>query len=237
MTSPIKGNSRSESLNWWRILAFLVVLPAYFALFMFVPAGDWAWLRGWLFILTFAGSLLVAVVYLWRVNPDVLAARSKSHKGTKRWDKILLSFFFPPVYLIAPVAALDDGRFHWFPLPWWVSGVGCALFAVGTAIVTWAQSVNKFFEPTVRIQTDRGHHVIDAGPYAIVRRPGYFGAFFYVVGAALCMGSVYALIPAAIVSALLILRTYLEDRTLQSELAGYKDYTIRVRFRLIPRIG
>ena len=102
---------------------------------------------------------------------------------------------------IFPVAALDDGRFHWLPVPWWACGVGYVLFLAGMGIVTWAEAVNKFFEPTVRIQTDRGQQVIDTGPYAIVRHPGYVGGSLLLAGIALCLGSVWALIPAGLASA------------------------------------
>jgi protein-S-isoprenylcysteine O-methyltransferase Ste14 len=138
------------------------------------------------------------------------------------------------VYAIIPVAALDDGRFHCFPLPLWVVGLGYILFLVGMGIVTWAEAVNKFFEVTVRIQTDRGHKVIGTGPYAIVRHPGYVGAIFFFMWTALCLGSVWALVPAGLASAVIILRTKWEDQTLQAELPGYKEYTQRVRYKLIP---
>jgi protein-S-isoprenylcysteine O-methyltransferase Ste14 len=150
--------------------------------------------------------------------------------------RILLCFFFPTVYAIVPVAALDDGRFHWFPVSWWVCGVGYVLFLVGMGIVTWAEAVNKFFEVTVRIQTERGHKVIDTGPYAFVRHPGYVGGVFFFVGTALSLGSVWALVPAGLASALLILRTQWEDQTLQAELAGYREYTQQVRYKLIPGV-
>jgi protein-S-isoprenylcysteine O-methyltransferase Ste14 len=97
--------------------------------------------------------------------------------------------------------------------------------------------VNKFFEPTVRIQTDRGHKVIDGGPYALVRHPGYAGGSLLFVGIALCLGSLWALIPAGLASALLVLRPLWEDQTLQAELPGYKEYAQRVRYRLIPGVG
>ena len=180
--------------------------------------------------------LAVAGLYLWRVNPEVVAARSGFHEGTKRWDKILLRFFLPAVYAIVPVAALDDGRFHWLPVPWWVCGVGYVLFLVGMGIVTWAEAVNKFFEVTVRIQTDRGQKVIDTGPYAVVRHPGYVAGILFCVGTALCLGSVWALIPAGLASILLILRTRWEDQMLQAELPGYKEYTERVRYKLLPGV-
>jgi protein-S-isoprenylcysteine O-methyltransferase Ste14 len=112
--------------------------------------------------------------------------------------------------------------------------LGYALLLVGLAIVTWAEAVNKFFEPTVRIQTDRGHQVIDTGPYAIVRHPGYAGGSLLFLGIPLSLGSLWALIPAGLTCVFLVLRTRWEDQTLQAELAGYKEYTQRVCSRLIP---
>ena len=236
MSAAADKEQPRKGINKGRLIGFLVALPAYFALFMFLPAGNWAWMKGWLFIGVFLGTLAVVALYLWRVNPEVVVARTGFHEGTKRWDKILLRFFLPTVYAIIPVAALDDGRFHWLPVPRWVCGVGYVLFVVGMGILTWAEAVNKFFEVTVRIQSDRGHKVIDTGPYAIVRHPGYVGGILFFVGTALCLGSVWALVPAGIASALLILRTQWEDQTLQAELPGYQEYTRRVRYKLIPGV-
>jgi len=236
VTTADNPDQKQERLNRRRLVGFLLALPVYFALFMFLPAGTWAWTKGWLFIGVFLGIVACAVSYLWRVNPEVVVARSSSHKGTKRWDKILVFFLLLSFYAIVPVAALDDGRFHWFPVPWWACGIGYILFLAGMGIVTWAQAVNKFFEVMVRIQTDRGHKVIDTGPYAVVRHPGYVGGIPFSVGIALCLGSLWALLPAGAASLLMILRTQLEDQTLQAELAGYKEYTQRVRFKLIPGV-
>ena len=121
-------------------------------------------------------------------------------------------------------------------MPWWIVALGYLLFAAGYALSTWALAVNKFFEPSVRIQTDRGQKVIDTGPYRIVRHPGYAAGIPALVGIALALGSWWALIPVGISSALVILRTQWEDQTLQAELPGYKDYTRRVRCRLIPGV-
>jgi protein-S-isoprenylcysteine O-methyltransferase Ste14 len=214
----------------------LLAFPVFFALFMFLPAGTLAWTRGWLFVGALLGTVAAAGLCLWRANPDVVIARTSSHQGTKRWDKVLLSVLLPLVYSLVPIAALDDARFHWLPLPWWVSLPGYALMLGGFAIVAWAESVNKFFEPTVRIQTDREHRVVDTGPYALVRHPGYAAAMLAIPGMALALGSAVALIPAAIVSALFILRTKWEDQTLQAELAGYREYADRVRFKSIPGV-
>lgn len=134
------------------------------------------------------------------------------------------------------LAALDDARFHWLPVPWWVGVLGYALLITGMAGSVRAQSVNKFFEPSVRIQTDRDHMVIDNGPYAIVRHPGYLFMCLLFVGMPLALGSLWALIPAVLACLLLIVRTVLEHKTLRNEFAGYEEYTQRVRYRLIPGV-
>ena len=88
---------------------------------LFLPAGTLAWTKGWLFILVIVVSAILATLYLRRVNPDVIAARVNRHDGTKRWDFLLGAIFLLPTMLaIMIVAALDDGRYHWFPVPWWV---------------------------------------------------------------------------------------------------------------------
>ena len=121
-------------------------------------------------------------------------------------------------------------------LLWWVCVLGYVLLVAGLAGMTWAESVSKFFEPTVRIQTDRGHRVIDTGPYAIVRHPGYVAACVLFMGMPLSLGSFWALVPAAVSCLLLVVRTVLEDKTLRNELVGYEEYTQRVRYRLVPGV-
>ncbi len=225
--------SRSDQL---RLAVQCLAVPPFLALLLFLPAGTLAWERGWIFCLVFLATCLVVGLIVWRVNPEIVAARSRPHAGTKRWDKILALFLAPSLIAILPVAALDDGRFHWSHAAGWVCGLGYVLFLAGMAIVSWAEAVNKFFEPTVRIQTDRGHKVIDTGPYGIIRHPGYVGATLLFAGIALALGSYWALIPAGLSSLLLIVRTRWEDRTLQAELPGYAEFAQRVRYKWIPGI-
>jgi protein-S-isoprenylcysteine O-methyltransferase Ste14 len=236
MASAAERSEMAKRLDRDRLVRFLIAVPIYFGLFMFLPAGTLAWVRGWVFIAMFIGSLAIVGVLLWRVNPEVVVARTGVQTGTKPWDKVLLCFLLPAFYAIIPVAALDDGRFHWFPLSWWVSAVGYVLFFAGLALVARAEAVNKHFEVTVRIQTDRGHTVVDTGPYRVVRHPGYVAGIIFSIGAALALGSLWALVPAGIASALLILRTRWEDQMLQAELPGYREYAERVRYRLLPGV-
>ena len=108
------------------------------------------------------------------------------------------------------------------------------LLIAGIAVTAWAQAVNRLFEPGVRLQTERGQHVISSGPYVFVRHPGYVGALMMFAGIALALGSWWALVPAAVAGALLVLRTSWEDALLQARLDGYGRYARRVRFRLVP---
>jgi Ca2+/H+ antiporter len=86
MTSADDKGQQPEGINTRRLVAFLLALPAYFAVFLFLPAGTWAWARGWLFVGVFLATVAAAALYLWRVNPEVVVARSGPHEGTKRWD-------------------------------------------------------------------------------------------------------------------------------------------------------
>jgi protein-S-isoprenylcysteine O-methyltransferase Ste14 len=208
----------------------------FLALLLFVPAGSISWTRGWLFLLGLVTMIGISALYLWRINPEIFAARSRIHPGTKRWDRILLGFLLPAMLAIFPVAALDDARFQWSRMSWWFVGLGYLLLTTGTAITAWAQAVNRFFEPGVRIQTERGHQVVETGPYAIIRHPGYFGACLLFAGIALALGSWWALVPAGFAVPLILIRTEWEDRTLHAALAGYATYAQRVPFRLIPGV-
>jgi protein-S-isoprenylcysteine O-methyltransferase Ste14 len=226
-----------EPIN--RLLLFLNLggTLVFLVLGLFLPAGTWKWTRGWLFILVIVVAAILSTLYLRRVNPEVIAARVNRHKGTKRWDLILgVMIGLPTILAIPIVAALDDGRYHWLPVPWWGCVLGYALLIIGMVGLTWVESVNKFFEPTVRIQTDRGHKVIDTGPYAIIRHPGYAFGYPLFLGMPLALGSLWALIPAILLCPLLVLRTIWEDQTLREELAGYEEYAQRVRYRLVPRV-
>ncbi|WP_428633738.1 methyltransferase family protein, partial [Sedimenticola sp.] len=106
----------------------------------------------------------------------------------------------------------------------------------GYAFAAWALAENAFFSSVVRIQVDRGHVVCDSGPYRFVRHPGYTGSILPLFGTVLALSSVWTVIPAVVASIITVIRTALEDRTLQDELPGYRDYVRRVRFRLFPGI-
>lgn len=207
-----------------------------FAVIIFWPAGRLDWVAGWLYLGIFGLNHVLNAVYLNRVNPDLIDARMRMSEGTKHWDIIWGVIFGPILLSIYIVAGLDAVRFEWStmsPLLW---PIGLLLFLPGTALFSWSMGVNPYFEKTVRIQTERGHRVIDTGPYAFVRHPGYLGFFGWFLSAPLLLGSWWAFVPAILSVLGLVVRTALEDRTLREELEGYPAYTEHVRYRLIPGI-
>ena len=225
-----------SSAQWRSTIGRVAVALIILAVLLFVPAGRITWTRGWLFLLVFTLLMFGAIVYFRRVNPQMFAIRSRVHPETKRWDKVVIGLLFLAMFAIPLVAGVDDGRLHRSSMSWLLVGLGYLLLITGWIGVAWAETVNPFFEPGVRIQTERGHHVIDTGPYAIVRHPGYVAASFMFAGFALSLGSWWALIPAALGSLVLVLRTVWEDRMLHVELPWYATYATRVRFRLIPGV-
>lgn len=219
-----------------RIILAVFSLVLYLAS-LFLVAGKVNWPQGWIFMAIFLPGQSIHFLYLWRKNPEVLKARARIGRNTKKWDKTWLTIFAILYLVILYIAALDSGRYGWSSMPDWLLPVGAALYVFFMAFVTWAMAVNPHFEKTVRIQHDRNHRVIDTGPYLIVRHPGYIGTIFgFMLSAPFMLGSWWAMIPAGLTSFWLVFRTAMEDRTLRRELAGYEEYARRVRYRLIPYV-
>ena len=211
----------------------LVVTVAVIWVMLFGAAGTLDWPRAWWFMAAFVVAILIAVVVLWQLNPEIFAARSRVQPGTKLWDYIFITLVIGGMAAILPVAGFDR-RFGGADAPDWVVIVGYVLFVLSFIGQTWPQAVNRHFEPGVRIQEDRGQTVVDSGPYAIVRHPGYISGSLLALSVALVLGSWWALIPVAIVVVGLVVRTVFEERTLQDGLPGYREYMQRVKWRWVP---
>jgi len=214
------------------VLAFLYVPVALFS-----SAGTLDWPQAWAFILLLSLLGIGGLVIVHRKQPGLIDERKKFLKaeGTKKWDKILAPLVAIAGPLTVFVIAGLDKRFGWSPkFPLVLEIAAFLLTAVGYALAFWAMAVNKFFSSVVRIQKERGHTVVSAGPYKFVRHPGYSGAILAQISTAVLLGSVWAINAALVVSGLFVIRTILEDTTLKKELAGYADYAQKVHCRLIP---
>lgn len=203
---------------------------------LFWSAGRIDWWPAWAALaVILAWSAATAAVIL-RFNPELLAERLGPRKGAKVWDTAIMSIL-GLMQLVRYIVAGLDQRYGWtggFPLAAQIAAL--AVCALGYALVVWATASNAFFSQIVRIQPERGHTVVTAGPYQYVRHPAYVGAILYELAAPILFASWWAFIPSGLSAILLILRTALEDRTLRRDLAGYLDYARLVRARLAPGI-
>jgi len=217
----------------------LVVVYHLIPLILLVCGGELGWWQAWLYSLLIVAAGIGGRMWAEQRHPGLMAERQniENFQNAKAWDKVLAPLMAVSVgYPMVFVAGLDH-RYHWSSeFPVWLTVTGFILISLGYGFAAWALAENRFFSSVVRIQTDRGHVVCDSGPYRFVRHPGYAGNIIALFGIVLALGSVWALIPAAVATIIAVIRTVLEDRTLQQELPGYRDYARRVRYRLIPWI-
>ena len=222
----------------WRAIVQMVIVVLIAPFIPMIISGHWDWWQAWAYavasVLAFALSRLIVA----RKNPDLIAERARfmQAKDTKPWDKVLAPLLGLGSILILVVAGLDRTY-------GWSSAFSTALniialfgIVIGYGFSSWALIENRFFSGTVRIQTERGHHVVSIGPYRMIRHPGYSGGLFGYIFIPLLLDSIWAFIPAVLLGVVMVVRTALEDKTLQDELPGYKEYAKQVRYRLIPGI-
>jgi protein-S-isoprenylcysteine O-methyltransferase Ste14 len=229
---PSKAASSTPRAVWKRILQ-VVLTYLVLAAILIISSGRLNWTWAWAYLGLAVGIVVINALIL---PAELVAERGQPGENVKRWDRVLTTLAGLPA-LAAPLVAGLDERFGWSPdLALAIHLAGLALFALGQGLFSWAMASNKYFSTAVRIQMDRGHTVASGGPYRYVRHPGYTGYAVSSFGISLALGSLWAMIPTGVVAGLLVVRTALEDRTLQDELSGYRDYAQRVRYRLLPGI-
>lgn len=217
-----------------QMLFFVVIVP-------FLPlliSWRWDWWEAWVFAILCIANFVVSRALAARRHPDLIAERARflRHEDAKPWDKTLAPLVGLGGGLVPLVAGLD-ARFDWSPafsLP--VKIVALVVILAGFVLGSYALIENRFFSGMVRMQLDRGQHVVSSGPYRWVRHPGYAGALWFYLATPLFLDSAWAFVPAIVLLIVLIVRTGLEDRALQDELAGYREYAGRVRYRLFPGV-
>jgi protein-S-isoprenylcysteine O-methyltransferase Ste14 len=220
------------------VLYFLDAILSVFGMgvALFWSAGRMNWWPAWAAIGVWLFWFTATDILILRFNPDLMAERLIPPKGAKTWDRAIVSILRLTELVRYILAGLDQ-RFGWtvgFLLAAQIAGLTVCVLSY--ALLPWAMASNNFFSQIVRIQTDRSHAVATAGPYRFIRHPGYLGIILFELGSAALLGSLWALIPMALCIFFPILRTALEDRTLQAELPGYAEYAKQVRYRLLPGI-
>jgi protein-S-isoprenylcysteine O-methyltransferase Ste14 len=217
-------------------MRFLLAIPkallfeGALALILFGTAGridlPWVWA-----LLAVHGTLLtIAFTFM-----DPTLARERARPGPGAWDGYLRRILAVLLLIHLVIAGLDVGRFHWSgPIALPVRIAALVVFTCGMGFSIWASIANRFFSSAIRLQTDRGHHVIDTGPYQWVRHPGYAGMVVAAIAGGVVIGSWWSLVPLALMGAVVVRRLLLEDAFLHRELGGYTTYAGRVRYKLVP---
>ena len=230
-------NDQKEKISPGSIVLMLfVIISMPFLPLLISWQWDWweAWVYAIIFILGFAVSRLLAA----RRHPDLIAERAHyMHQAdAKAWDKKLSPLVGLGSGFIPLVAGLD-ALFSWsasFDMA--AKMAALIIILAGFALGSYALIENRFFSGMVRIQVERGHRVVSGGPYRLVRHPGYAGSLLVYLASPIWLDSGWAFLPAILITILLFIRTNLEDRTLQDELDGYREYASQTRYRLLPGI-
>jgi protein-S-isoprenylcysteine O-methyltransferase Ste14 len=209
---------------------------AVFAVLWFGVAGRVTWWQGWAFLLTFIIYVSILMWRLSKVNPELVRERNLPADKAEAWDRVVMGIYTVILVVLLIVSALDGGRYGWSAIPLGVQMIGWILLIVAGVIVWHVMMTNAYLSSWARIQEDRGQVVIQEGMYQRIRHPMYLGIITGFVGIPLVLSSWWAMIPSIVIVGLFVYRTYREDQMLIDGLAGYSEYTEKVRYRLLPGI-
>lgn len=216
------------------LLSDLVGLVALGAL-LFLPAWTFDYWQAWVFLAVFVLSARVPGIYLAATNPAALQRRMRGGPTaeTRLVQRVVMGGVWLSLAVTFVVSALDY-RFGWSPVPMAICLLGDLLVAVGLGLVVLVVVQNNYAATTVQVES--GQQVISTGLYGLVRHPMYTGNLIAMVGIPLALGSYWALVFVVPVAIVLALRIRDEERLLRRELAGYREYTQTVRYRLVPGV-
>ena len=222
-----------------RGIVSVVFNVVFYGALLFGPAGTFDWPRAWILVGVLFVATIVTVVALFPGRRALIDERFKPpiQKGQPFEDKILTVVLLASYVGDVLLVGLDRFRLHLLPPPGiLVSSFGLVLFVAGWTLLVLAMRENTFAAPVVKHQKEREQRVIDTGVYAIVRHPMYAGGALFMLGLPLFLESYAATAAAAVPIGAMIARIFVEERFLARELDGYRDYTARVRSRLIPGV-
>jgi protein-S-isoprenylcysteine O-methyltransferase Ste14 len=199
---------------------------------LFIAAGTMKYWNGWLFLMAVLIPMSEEIRYLVRKDPGLLKKRMNSKERLNK-QKILVSLatmFVGSAILISGI----DFRFQWSYVPNWLVISACVIFELGFFMNIAVVKQNRYASRILEVQEDQ--KVIDYGLYSIIRHPMYLAVNLTNLAMPLILGSYYALIPIFFCSFIIIARIKEEEKLLEKDLEGYKEYMKRVKYRLIPFI-
>jgi protein-S-isoprenylcysteine O-methyltransferase Ste14 len=205
----------------------------FFGLLLFVPAGTLAYWQAWAFIGSFTLAWVVPSVFLAVRDPAAIERRLKAGQESRPAQRVLAFalFLFSPALMV--FCALDH-RFGWSPVPTVVALAGDFLVAAGLAMAMVTVLQNRYAAANITVET--GQKVVSTGLYGVVRHPMYSGALIMTIGTPIALDSWWGLVGVVPIGAILVLRILDEEKALEHELDGYREYLRKTRFRLVPYV-
>lgn len=219
-----------------KAVAQTIVVVALMAVLLFTLAGTVRWFGAYVFLISFGLGGLIMSVWLARNDPVLLKERCGSPPQQKPGFEIIPLLM--NAYLFAWLGAMAlEVRWHGTSqMPVWINAIAGLTVLAGFLLVVRVLKENTFATATVRIQPERGHKVIDTGPYGMVRHPMYSAASLAYIATPFALGSRLGIFGASVLLLLVVVRIFFEERLLERELPGYCDYMTNVRYRLVPFI-
>lgn len=199
---------------------------------LFLPAGTFAYTQAWILMgILFVPMFLAGLVMMWK-NPDLL--KKRLHAKEKQKEQNLVAKLSGLMFLAGFIVAGLGVRFGWYVLPKTVSIIGVILFLIAYVLYAEVLRENTYLSRTIEVQENQ--KVIDTGLYGVVRHPMYSATLLLFLSMPLVLGSVYALIIFCAYPFIIVTRLFHEEKFLEKELVGYKEYKQKVKYRLIPFI-
>ena len=226
--------SNNQELNRSSLLKLalsrVTMFLALYILLLFVPAWTWRYWQAWVYLVVLIVPMLLVIKYLLKNDPRLMERRMRMREKRKeqKWIIVLSWIAFLPIFLLPGF----DIRYGWSNLPWWVC-LGADIFMLtGYFLFSKVLKTNTFTSRIIEVE--KGQKVISSGPYAVVRHPMYVAVLIIYLFSPLALGSFWALVPFPIMILTLIIRILDEEKALTAELEGYKEYTKKTKYRLVP---
>lgn len=208
-----------------------IAIPVIIAI-LFLPAGTLNYWEAWVYLVVLFTPMIFTLRYLLKNSPELLERRMKfrEERGAQKWIVSLSAI----VIILAFILPGFDRRFEWSQVPTWLvlAADGCVL--LGYMLIIWVFRTNRYASRVIEVAEKQ--QVISSGPYALVRHPMYVGTILMYALSPLALGSYWAVLPGLLIIPTLVARILNEEQSLVDDLAGYREYMQRVRYRLFPGI-
>lgn len=214
--------------------AIRLMIQRFLGLILFLLGSSWILnKRAIIYFVLYIVLTLISIIVMYKINSTTIAERGKVETNSPVWDKLLLTIFWILSYFLIYFIAGKTCTATKLTTSFYI---GIAMYLISGILTIRAMMVNEFLESTARIQEDRNQKVCSRGPYGIIRHPTYLGILIWCIAIYLLFPSQYVALVSLVIAIIIIIRTYLEDNMLKVGLKGYKEYAMKVKYRIIPFI-